>query len=88
MRHPDLEFQVQADSPHSDYYKTWSEACEAAVRTSASREVPVYIDVLTWSRAGARAWGGDDAAERYSEDPEASVFERFVIRVESQGRIP
>lgn len=32
--------------------------------------------------------GGDDAVERYNEDPEASVFERFEINVNAVGRVP
>ena len=46
------------------------------------------LDVLIWDAAGALTYGGDDAVERYSEDPEASVFERFEIKVNCAGRVP
>jgi predicted DNA-binding protein len=45
------------------------------------------LDVLVSSEAGAEAYGGDDAVEQYLEDPEASVFARFEVRVNAQGRI-
>ena len=48
----------------------------------------INLDVVTWSRAAARAWGGDDAVEQYDEDPEASIFERIVVQADSWGRIP
>ncbi len=31
--------------------------------------------------------GGEDAVERYLEDPDASVFERYEIRVNNVGRV-
>ena len=46
------------------------------------------LDVVIYSEEGARLYGGDDAAERYLEDPEASVFERFEVRVNCVGRVP
>jgi hypothetical protein len=46
------------------------------------------LDVVIWSKAGAKAYGGDDAVERYEEDPEASVFERFEFRCNAVGRVP
>jgi len=48
---------------------------------------PVNVDVIVYSRAAARAWGGDSAVEVYDADPDASVHERIVIRAESLGRI-
>ena len=45
------------------------------------------LDVLVWSEAGARSLGGD-SLERYREDPDASVFERFEIKVNAQRLVP
>jgi hypothetical protein len=30
---------------------------------------------------------GDEGAEMYDEDPDASVFERFRVTVDPQGRV-
>lgn len=46
------------------------------------------LDVLVWSKAGVKAFGGDDAVERYEEDPEASVFERYEFKCNMVGRVP
>jgi len=48
----------------------------------------VNLDVLVWNEEGAEWYGGDDAVERYREDPEASVFERFEIKVNPVGMVP
>lgn len=47
---------------------------------AASNGEASSVDVLVWTEAGARWYGGDDAIERYREDPEASVFERIEER--------
>jgi hypothetical protein len=82
----DVEFAVEDAGGHERIFKTFDEACGFAVSLAASGRT-VNLDVLVWSRAGARRFGGDDAVERYDEDPEASIFERVEIRVQSQGRI-
>ena len=46
------------------------------------------LDVLIHSTFGAKFYGGSDAVDQYKEDPEASVFERFEIRVNAVGRVP
>lgn len=43
---------------------------------------------LVWNAQAALEYGGEDALERYREDPEASVFERFEIKVNAIGRVP
>jgi hypothetical protein len=87
-KHEHLDFEVSAGEA-TFTTNDWETACEAAVRSSATRggELAV-IDVVTHSRAAARAWAGDYGTELYDEDPEASVFERFEVRARSVGRIP
>jgi hypothetical protein len=86
----DLEFHVSAaTTPKTEkVLKDFGEACAYAVSRCVSGELTMLIDVVTWSRAAARAWGGDAAVERYEEDPDASVHERIVIKAHSQGQIP
>ena len=66
---------------------SFDEACGFAVSRAAATGAAVEIDVVTWTRAAARRWGGDAALEVYDADPEASVHERLVIKAESLGRI-
>lgn len=82
-RHDKVEFRVD-----SSYYRTFDEACGAAVVRAASSGKTAYIDVLIYSPAGARWWGGEDAVEEYEDDPDASVFERIAIKADSKGRVP
>jgi hypothetical protein len=86
-RHKDVEFAVDDASGDECVFKSWDEAAGFALSIAASGH-EAHIDVLIWSKAGARAWGGDDAVEQYNEDPEASVFERFEVNVNAVGRIP
>ena len=86
--HQDLEFAVEDHSGRERIFKSFDEAAAFAVGLAASDGRKHNLDVLIWSRAGARAWGGSDALERYNEDPEASVFERIEITADSVGRIP
>jgi hypothetical protein len=73
LPHDDVEFQAtKAVSEESSYFKEWKDA-EAFLG-----EAPGTIDVLIWSASGAEAYGGSDALEQYSMDPEASVFERWI----------
>jgi hypothetical protein len=48
----------------------------------------VTIDVLVYSEAGARAFGGDDSVTEYRDDPEASVFRRVELTIKDMGRVP
>lgn len=86
-RHKDLEFHVDHAGGHTAVERTFAEALVQAAAESVSTGRAVNLDVVTWSRAAARAWAGDYGAEIYDEDPEASVHERFVVRCESKGRI-
>lgn len=85
----DLEFHVGQEgySKSDSIFKTFGEACKSAIARSVSSGNAMIIDVVTWSRAAAKAWGGDAALQVYDEDPEASVHERIIIKAESQGRI-
>jgi len=88
MAHKDLEFAVSiAGKLESKHFRSFDKACGHAVSLAASRGEDVVVDVLTWSRSAAAAWGGDEAAEVYDEDPEASVHERIVVRADAKGRV-
>ena len=85
----DLEFHVGPDGIHTPQKicKSFKEACVYAVSMGVGTGQSMTIDVVTWTRAAAKAWGGDSAVEVYDEDPDASVHERIIIKAESQGRI-
>jgi len=83
----DLEFHVDKPNGTTAVLASFDKACGLAAGISASNGQPVNVDVIVYSRAAARAWGGDTAVEVYVEDPDASVHERIVIRAESLGRI-
>lgn len=85
-RHKDVDFAVDDYSGKERIFKTWDEAAGFAMSIAASRGESA-IDVLVYSDAGARFVGGSDAVDRYHEDPDASVFERFEIKVNSVGRV-
>jgi len=85
--HKDVEFAVDDASGKERIFKTFDEAAGFAVSMAASNGQTVNIDVLIWSKSGARAYAGDDGVEQYEEDPEASVFERIEVRADAVGRI-
>ena len=68
-------------------FDTFGEACAFAVGLAASHGEAVNVDVLAYSEADAKAWGGDTAVESYREGLDASVLERIVVKAESVGRI-
>lgn len=84
--HKDIEFAVDDASGQQRIFKTWDEASGFAMSLAASGRT-VNLDVLAYSRAGARAFMGDEGAEMYDEDPDASVFERLQVKVNAQGRV-
>lgn len=87
--HKDVEFMVEGGRGGSeDYFPTFNAAAGEAVQRAISNGETVNLDVLISSKAGAKAYGGDDAVEAYEEDPDASVFERFEISVNAAGRVP
>lgn len=85
--HPDVEYAVDDWQGKERIFKTFDEGAAFAMEIAMSRGEAV-LDVLIWSEEGAEWYGGDDAVDQYNEDPEASVFERFEIRVNAVGRVP
>lgn len=82
----DLEYHVDTRAGTRTFGK-FDEAAGIAVALAVSDGRPHDIDVVVWSAKGAKKYGGNDAVERYREDPEASVFERITVRADSRGRI-
>jgi hypothetical protein len=83
----DLEFAVDDASGNERIFKSFDEAAGFAISLACSDGEEHNIDVLCWSKAAARAWGGEDAVESYREDPDASVTQRIVVRAENVGRV-
>jgi hypothetical protein len=86
--HKDVEFSVDDASGRERVFRTPDEAAGFAISLALSHGKTVDLNVLVFSKAGARWWAGDEGAEMYDEDPEASVFERIEIKANSVGRIP
>lgn len=89
--HKDVEYMVEDPSrPGTEmYFKKADEAAGNAIGRAMSHGGEVYIDVLVSSRAGAKWYRGTyEGEEEYDEDPDASVFERIIVRAESIGRVP
>lgn len=86
--HKDVEFAVDDNRGEERIFKTFDEAAAFAVGLAVTTGVRVEFDILISSREGAEWWGGSDAGEQYDEDPEASVFDRLIVKVNSQGRVP
>ena len=86
--HQDVQYEVyEASGRFAHHFDTFDEAAGYAVVESSSQGVVIPVDVLVFSKAGARFYGGDDAVEQYEEDPEASIFERIEIKATYRGRI-
>jgi hypothetical protein len=86
--HPAVTFAVDGRDGHYQTFRTFEDAAVFAVGLAISNGARVFIDVLVYTPAGARWWAGDDAVERWHDDPDASAFERIEIRANSLGRIP
>ncbi len=67
-------------------FSEFDEAAGHAVALAVSGKT-VELDVVIYSEEDARSFGGDDAVERYREDPDA-IFERIEVRATSLGRGP
>lgn len=85
--HKDVEFAVDLNRHEEKTFKTFDEAASFAVARAASNGLPTRLNVLIYSKAGARWYGGDEAVEQYEEDPEASVSDSYEIKVNALGRI-
>jgi hypothetical protein len=85
--HKDVEFAVDDTSGEERVFKSFDEAAVFALIVAKSRGES-KLDILVHSTWGARWLGGDDAVKAYKEDPDASVFERYEIKVNAIGRVP
>jgi hypothetical protein len=85
--HRDVEFAVDDAGGVERIFQTFNEAAGFALAVGAAHGEPINIDVLVSSEAGAAWWGGDAAVESYRADPDASVSDRVVVRVEHVGRV-
>ncbi len=83
--HKDVEFMVSSMGRDSQF-NTFAEAAHQAVALAASSG-SATIDVLVYSRAGAKWYGGDHGVEVYNEDPEASVHDRIELTANPVGRV-
>ncbi len=86
-RMKDVEFAVDDAKGDQRIFYTFAEAAGFAVTIAACTGQDSHLDVLVHSPEGAKAYGGDDGVDRYWEDPEASVFERLVIKADAIGRV-
>lgn len=77
-----IEYHVQ-DKVFTDV----AEGAAYAVVMSIRHGQPVNLDIVVYNEEDAQRYGGDDAVEKYREDPDASVFERFTVKAESVGRV-
>jgi hypothetical protein len=84
--HPDVEFVVSTDGVEQTF-RSFDKALANAFSVGLGAG-EVTLDVLVYSTAGADWYGGDDAVEHYQEDPEASVFNRYKLRVLDLGLVP
>ena len=88
MKKADLEFHVSYERGQATtIFTSFDKAAGFALSRACGSGVEMQIDVVTWSKAAARAWGGDNAVEVYESDPEASVHERILIKAQVLGRI-
>jgi len=86
--HKHVEFAVDDNRGEERIFKTFDEALAFAAGLALQTGVGVELDVLVMSREGAEWWAGSDGGESYDDDPEASVFDRMIVKVTSQGRVP
>ena len=85
----DVEFAVNDVQGKERIFASFDKAAGFAAGVSVALGGKyTNVDVLVYSKAGARAYLGSDGVDMYEEDPEASVFERIVIKAQSVGRIP
>lgn len=86
--HKDLEYHVTTGHEgRTQVFKNPKDAL-AAVAEGCIHSGEAVLDVVVWSASAASFYGGSDAADRYREDPDASVFDRFQFRCNAQGSVP
>lgn len=83
--HPDVEYAIDT-AEGQKIFKRYNEAALAAVDQAMFRGEST-LDILIYSEKGAKFLFGDEGIERYREDPDASVFERYEIKVNNVGRV-
>ena len=85
--HKDVEFAVDDNRGEEHVFKTFEEAAAFAAGLALTTGVRIEIDVVAHSREGAVWWSGSDGGEQYDDDPEASVFDRLVMTINSSGKV-
>lgn len=86
--HKDVEYAVNDMAGRERIFSTIDEAAGFALAMCLSHGNPWNLDVLCHSEAGAIFLDGDDGAEVYADDPDASVYRRIVIKADDVGRVP
>lgn len=84
--HPHVEYAVDVNG-HEGIFPSFDAAAVQAVQ-EAMRSGEAVIDVLVYSEEGAKHVGGDDAVKQYLDDPDASVFQRYELKINLAGRVP
>lgn len=84
-KHQGLSFGVSCDEYDQEFRDPKKAIVQAFVLAATGRKVT--FDVVAHSRTGAKAWAGEAGVESYDEDPEASVFERYELSLNFQGRV-
>jgi len=86
--HKDVEFSVNKIGGGEEIFRRFADALEMAIVQSISLgEKWTNVNVLIYSEAGAKWWGGEAALKSYREDPEASVSHRISVKGDDRGRV-
>ena len=84
--HAHVKFEVISASGLERSFDDPDEALATAAMSAISTG-SATLDVLIWSKSGARWYGGEDALKQYLEDPDASVFNRYEFKANDLGRV-
>lgn len=87
-KHKDVEFIVKPRGLASEFTSDTFDGAATSAILLAHAHGECYIDMIVHSRAGALWVGGEDGAEQYDDDPDASVLNRLHVKIDDQGRIP
>jgi hypothetical protein len=85
--HPQLEYMVECEHHKLTRYTDDANQAAAFAFFHACTGCEVDFNVLVYGEDGARFYGGDDAVERYKEDPDCSTFEQWTVSVNFVGRV-
>jgi hypothetical protein len=83
----DVEYSVDDAGGKERIFNSFDKAADFAVNLAVSNGKTVNLNILVFSKAGARRVLGDEGVERYENDPEASVFTRIAIKAEDLGSV-